>query len=314
MTHKHSVYDTDKHFSINPTTREIVNMTPNKVRLMQFDHNSERFTFELPRTIEGHDMSLCNSVKIHFINTGANGNNADVYDVDDLQISPDSEDVIIFSWLISQNATLLAGKLDFLIRFACCGDDGVVEYVWNTAIHSGISISSGMDNGDVIVERYSDILEQWRQQIEGKLEDIQNVRSYYDAETQTLYIIGGKSDDINGGDDDSGGGDSIGGDVPEVCSHESTKTEYISNGDATDKIGHHTIKTVCTICGTVLEESIDACREVAGGVTYVDNGDGTHTTTKYCRYCGQGRTYSIEHTPSNSNADICATCGGTIGG
>lgn len=164
MAHKHSVYDTDKHFSIDPITREIINETPSKVRLMQFDHNSERFTFELPRLVEGHDMSLCDSVNIHFINTGSSGSNHDIYLVEDLQISPDSEDVVIFSWLISQNATRHAGKLDFLIRFVC-DDNGAAEYIWNTAIHSSISVSTGMDNGEVIVEQYPDILEQWRQDV-----------------------------------------------------------------------------------------------------------------------------------------------------
>ena len=48
MAHIHSVYDNDTHFKIDPATRQISNES-GKVVLMQNDHNSERFTFEIPR-------------------------------------------------------------------------------------------------------------------------------------------------------------------------------------------------------------------------------------------------------------------------
>ena len=84
--HKHPVYDTDLHLLIDPITREITNES-GKTVIMQYDHNSERFTFEIPRYVDGHDMSLCNVVEFHYINTDANDKtiqNADVYQVDDL--------------------------------------------------------------------------------------------------------------------------------------------------------------------------------------------------------------------------------------
>lgn len=166
MAHKHSVYDTDTHFSINPTTRALKNEASSKTCVIQHDHNSERFTFEIPRTVENHDMSLCNVVQVHYININpqTKEQKTGVYEVDDLQISPEGDDVVILSWLISQNATQLVGSLNFLIRFACV-TDGNVDYVWNTAIYSGISVSSGIYNGEAVVEEYADILEQWRQDL-----------------------------------------------------------------------------------------------------------------------------------------------------
>lgn len=163
MAHKHSVYDTDSHFKINAVTHAIQN-TSGKIALIQGDHNSERFTFEIPRKIDDHDMSLCDVVQVHYINIdSANKTNVskDVYDVTDLDVSPDDNDVVICSWLIDGNATKYAGSLNFLVKFKCT-TNGVTDYVWNTAIHSGVSVSSGMDNGEVIVEDYSDVLEQWR--------------------------------------------------------------------------------------------------------------------------------------------------------
>lgn len=99
MAHKHSVYDVDTHFTIDPITRQITNAGSAKSILMQSDHNSERFTFEIPRFVDGHDMSLCNQVEVHYNNIDykTRQENRGLYDVDDLQISPHAEDVVICS-------------------------------------------------------------------------------------------------------------------------------------------------------------------------------------------------------------------------
>ena len=159
----HSVYDTDAHFKINAITRAIANGSSSKTTLIQTDHNSERFTFEVPKVVDGHDLSLCNVVEIHYINIDSGDKtktSADVYEVDDLQISPDDEDVVILSWLISGNATKYAGTLHFLVKFKCVDDAGEVVYVWNTAIYTGISVSSGMNNAAAVVEEHPDIIAQ----------------------------------------------------------------------------------------------------------------------------------------------------------
>lgn len=161
MAHKHSVYDTDPHFTINPITRLIKNESSGKVILIQGDHNSERFTFELPRMIEEHDMLQCDKVKVHFINTGKTGTTADAYDVLDFQASPEDENIVIFSWLISGAATRHVGPMQFAVEFQCT-TEGVVEYAWHTAVFTGFSISTGINNSEQIVEQYSDILEEWR--------------------------------------------------------------------------------------------------------------------------------------------------------
>lgn len=44
MKQKHSVYDTDAHFSISAATRSIKNESTTKTTVIQNDHNSERFT------------------------------------------------------------------------------------------------------------------------------------------------------------------------------------------------------------------------------------------------------------------------------
>lgn len=166
MAHIHSVYDTDLHFSINPKTRAIMNESKGKTVLIQGDHNSERCTFELPRLIDGHDMAKCNVVQVHYNNIDAitKASSRDVYEVDDLQVSPKDDNIVICSWLISRNATRYAGALGFVLRFAC-SSTGEIDYAWHTAVCSAISVSTGMDNTGIVVEEFSDVLEQWREQI-----------------------------------------------------------------------------------------------------------------------------------------------------
>lgn len=170
MAHSHSVYDSDTRFSINAVTRQIKNESSRKTTLMQNDHNSERFTFELPRMIEGHDMSLCNQVEVHYLNSSSKDKNEfrkGLYTVDDLQVSPDDPEKVICSWLISQNATQLVGKLSFRLRFKCV-EDGVITYAWHTAVFADISVSDGINADETFEMDYVDIIEQWKEAIQAE--------------------------------------------------------------------------------------------------------------------------------------------------
>ena len=166
MPHSHPIYDSDKHFVIDPITRNITNNS-SKLIIMQYDHNSERFTFEIPKVIEGHDMSLSDAIRVHFINIGSikTNTNSGVYEVDDVKVSSDNPDIITFSWLISGAATKYNGNLNFAIRFYCLSDESEIEYSWGTNIYSGIKVSNGLDNSETIVEDYVDVLEKWKQDV-----------------------------------------------------------------------------------------------------------------------------------------------------
>jgi len=162
MTHIHQIQDNNPRFLISTQTRGI---TPQQagLKLIQGDHNSERVTFEVPRFVEGHDMSLCTKIEVHFNNISADKKeeSRDVYPVTDVQVSPDSDDVVTFSWLISGNATRYAGILSFLIKFTCLTGE-TVDYAWHTDLYSDIKVGEGMDNGEAVVAEYSDVLEAWK--------------------------------------------------------------------------------------------------------------------------------------------------------
>lgn len=203
MAHIHKVQDTDIHFKIDGTTRTVKNVQETKIMLVQRDHNSERFTFEIPRMVDNHDMSTCNVVQIHYINIDSinkNNQSLGVYEVDDLAVSPDNEDVVTCSWLISENATRYVGKLSFAIRFVC-STDGTVDYAWNTATYSGVNVTSGIYNGEEIAAEYADILEQWReelltQELPTTLPNPYALKIRYEGKSTVTFYDGASSESI----------------------------------------------------------------------------------------------------------------------
>ena len=141
MEHSASVVDMDRHFIIDGIPRTATNANDTKKTLVQFDHKSERFTFEMPKTIEGHDMSLCDKVEVHFVNTDGKRTAKGSYTVDDISVSGDN---VTFSWLVYDAATKIVGNLDFWIVFECTVD-GEVDYRWSTLKHKGITVAEGAD-------------------------------------------------------------------------------------------------------------------------------------------------------------------------
>lgn len=191
MGHSHDVFDKDPTFIIDADTRSISLQSAFDTSLMQYDHNSERYTFEAPLTIEDHDMSKCDRIEIHYINIGSNSKrNPGLYEVEDLIASTDT---IRFSWLISQNATSLDGTLSFMLRFICTSE-GKYEYVWNTSIYSGISVGTGMNNADVVIAQYADILGAWYNELLGAGES--SMTKIQAAATEALSTIENAATDV----------------------------------------------------------------------------------------------------------------------
>lgn len=153
MALKHEVKDADVHFVVDADSRKIIKQTPTKVYLMQYDHNSEEFTFDVPFKIENHDMSQCDLIQVHYENTsagtsvGTRKTYRGVRDIDPTTLVIDEEKKLVsFSWLVPDTATTFAGTLKFQLKFICYDkEDGAVPgYKWHTDVNEDIGIKAGL--------------------------------------------------------------------------------------------------------------------------------------------------------------------------
>lgn len=165
MAHIHEIIDTDSHFIINPVSR-LVTTKSDKLYVVQYDHDSEQFTFQVPRYVEEHDMSQCSRIEIHFTNITRNKKqqNSGVYYVRTDDITSDY-DTVFFKWLISRDATQLVGSLKFTITFICVGDDENVSYQWSTGVFESIEVLTKLDNTAAVVQAYPDLYTKLKQDI-----------------------------------------------------------------------------------------------------------------------------------------------------
>lgn len=144
----------------------IRNATGKRITIAQYDHNSMVFDFQMPRIIEGGDITGCDVVEVHYdnIDPRTRAVRKGVGEVKDLRVSEEDDTQAVFSWRITRNATKIAGPLEFRISFKRIRD-GETEFEWSTDIHKRVIVTRGIANGEAVVEEYADILEQWRQEL-----------------------------------------------------------------------------------------------------------------------------------------------------
>lgn len=185
MSHEHVIYDTSGRFIIDPETSEIISGYE-ILNITQYDHNSKRYSFSMPRFLNGHDMSLCSSVEIHFDNISRNKRevNSDVYPVDDLSISDDDNSTVTFTWLVSRSATQISGRLTFAVHFHCVSEDGTYEYAWHTSIFDSIAISATKKNTAGLETEYSDFISK----ILAKLDTISGYTNWTEEQIRQIIV------------------------------------------------------------------------------------------------------------------------------
>lgn len=189
MAHSHLVADNDLYFTIDAESRSITCLDEKAPTISHMDHNSEYFTFEIPRYIEGHDMMLCDVVQVHYINVSSGNSisqNTGIYEITDLQIDPDDETTLLCSWLISQSATSLVGSLNFALRFACTFA-GKISYAWSTAPFTGVAITQTVDNTNIVIEQYTDVIQKWYNEL--VVAGTMGVNVVVDAQNKALDAI-----------------------------------------------------------------------------------------------------------------------------
>jgi hypothetical protein len=182
---EHKVIDSDVLFNVDPFTRKITSEDSQKNIIMQGDHSCERFTFKIPRFIEGHDMSECNVVQVCYIN--AENKKKDnkyitgVYLVNDVELDEGNE-CLTCSWLISSNATKYAGTLSFMVRLSCLTGTNV-DYRWNSDIYSNIYVSESLSSDLAFEVEHVDAIEQWKESV------MMELNAYADSVLTTKVAI-----------------------------------------------------------------------------------------------------------------------------
>lgn len=163
MTHSHNIVDSGSHFVIDPLLRTITSVAE-EVVLVEGDHNSERYTFEIPRMIDGHDMSLADRIEIHYDNIAKNKRDISegLYIATGVTVNGD---MLEFGWLITENVTKFAGTTQFWINFVCLDDDDNIIYSWGTSVFKSIRVLPNNNNTDSIIAKFPDVLTQWKEEI-----------------------------------------------------------------------------------------------------------------------------------------------------
>ena len=123
---------------------------------VQYDHNIETVTFDCPRYWDDHDMSTMNV----YINYTRADNEPGCYIADDVSVDETDTSIMHFSWTISRHVTEAVGPLTILICIKMVDNDGNEVNHWNSERNSEMTISKGMECGDIIAEKYPDIISQ----------------------------------------------------------------------------------------------------------------------------------------------------------
>lgn len=165
MSHTHVITDSDLHFIIDPITRTIESQSDNRY-LTQLDHESAKLTFGIPLLVEGHDMSKCDRIEIHFTNItkkkDAQSNGVYIVKDSDKEIT---NNTFLFGWLVRRESTIHAGRLNFSITFLCHDEESNITYEWGTTECKYMQVLPKLEHTETIMGSYPDMYEQLKQEL-----------------------------------------------------------------------------------------------------------------------------------------------------
>ena len=121
---------------------------------VQYDHNIETVTFDCPRYWDDHDVS---TMKVYINYTRAD-NEPGCYIADDVAVDETDTSIMHFSWTISRHITEAVGPLTILVCIKMVDADGNEVNHWNSERNTDMTISQGMECGDIIVNKYPDVI------------------------------------------------------------------------------------------------------------------------------------------------------------
>lgn len=126
---------------------------------VEYDDDVLRLEFKMPRYVCDTDLSEF-PIRINYINSKGE---SDAYTVSDAKVY---SQYITFTWLVGPTATRYKGSTKFNVCLKTLNADGYVDREFNTTIAT-LPVLEGLEVDESVVAAYSDIIEQWRQELFG---------------------------------------------------------------------------------------------------------------------------------------------------
>ena len=150
-------------YTANPTEEQHIIVDENRIITVpselkkiavQYDHNIETVTFDCIRYWDGHDMS---TMKV-YINYTRSDKYTGCYLADNVRVDEADDSIMHFDWTISRNVTESVGPLTILVCIKMVDADGNEVNHWNSERNTDMTISQGMECGDIIANKYPDVI------------------------------------------------------------------------------------------------------------------------------------------------------------
>lgn len=150
---------------------------------VEYDDDVLKLDFRMPRYICDTDLSEFR-IRINYINSKGE---SDVYEVKNPTVRSDH---IMFTWLVGPTATRYKGNTKFNICLRIVDSEGIVEKEFNTTIAT-LPVLEGLEVDEGVVTGYSDIIEQWRQDLFGTTEsEVTKITSISAGEQEAIVNTG----------------------------------------------------------------------------------------------------------------------------
>ena len=141
----HFIIDTARYIHVPKVLQRIA---------VQHDHQVETVTFDCPRYWDGIDMSKM-YIYVNFMRPDKVRGR---YLCKNVQVDPEDDNLMHFTWTIEQDATLAKGKLRFLVCIMKTGTDGALVNHWNSELNDELFVSEGLECEDLPEEFYPEII------------------------------------------------------------------------------------------------------------------------------------------------------------
>ena len=123
----HTVKDGGSPFIVDPYARKVTVPYAGRVIGVVGDNCSEKVTFQIPNTIDGHDMPSSTRKYVAWRNVDGEPG------TDELAIIEEGEEYCLYSWLVRDATTVAKGLVEFSLHFECDDPEtGKLIYRWGT--------------------------------------------------------------------------------------------------------------------------------------------------------------------------------------